>query len=391
MKQLTSILRPLASATIFYYATIWLTMLVIVGTIAQKYFGLQACLEKYFSAWLIDINLAEIFSSLVDLPGFIHLYLPSGRLIMTVIMVNLAAKLMVATKWKAKMIGINITHFGVMLLMLGGEVTDYTTIEGHLSVQEGSSSAIFKDFHKLELAVIDRSPKDHDAVTAFTDEFFTSEETFSDSAVPFTFEVVHFYKNCEAVKRDSSTDSSTLKKNAKKFQFKELPTDKNDQNSGGMEVQITGAAKDENGIYILYNTPTKGASTATVKDSQGKSYEIALRPRHYELPFSIHLKDFEKLDHGGTMMARAFSSKVTVTQGDSVEDTKIYMNHPLRRDGYTLYQSSFNQGDPSGVETSIFQVVYNKGQIIPYLAIVVITLGLLIHCLIQVPRLLKVR
>ena len=378
MKPLTSILRPLASAAIFYYATIWLTVLVVVGTVAQKYFGLQACLEKYFSAWFIQP---------MDMP----LYLPSGRLIMTIIMINLAAKLIIGTKWKAKMIGINITHFGVMLLMIGGAITAYTTTEGNLALREGTSSSIFKDFHQLELAVIDRSPKDHDAVTAFTDEFFTSDKPFSDAAVPFSFKVVHFYKNCEAVKRDTSADASQLKQNAKNFQFKELPTDKNDQNAGGVEIEISGAAAEANGTDILYNSPTQGVSTATIKDTQGKSYEITLRPRHYKLPFTVHLKDFEKLDHGGTMMARAFSSKVTVTQGDSVEDTKIYMNHPLRRDGYTLYQASFNQGSPSGVEVSIFQVVYNKGQIVPYLAVIVITLGLLIHCLIQLPRLLKVK
>jgi len=375
MKSPTHILRPLASAAIFYYATIWLTVLVVVGTIAQKYFGLQTSLEKYFSAWVIQP---------MDMP----IFLPSGRLIMTIIMVNLAAKLMVGTKWKVKMIGINITHFGVMLLMVGGAITAFTTTEGNLTIQEGMSSSVFKDFHKLELAVIDRSPKDHNAVTSFTDGFFNKGESFSDSQVPFTFKVVSFYKNCEAVKRDALAKQTAMKQNAKRFQFKKLPNDKNDQNSGGIEVEVTGAADGENGTYILYNSPTKGSSTAALKDADGKSYEIVLRPRHYQLPFTIHLKDFEKLDHGGTMMARAYSSKVTVSQGDASEDTKIYMNHPLRRDGYTLYQASFFQGNPSGAETSVFQVVYNKGQIIPYLAIVVITFGLILHCSIQVPKLL---
>ena len=377
MKPLTSIFRPLASAAIFYYATIWLVMLVVIGTVAQKYFGLQASLEKYFSAWLIQP---------MDMP----VYLPSGRLIMAIIMINLAAKMLMGTKWKAKMIGINITHFGLLLLMIGGMITAYTTIEGNLTVQEGTQSSIFKDFHQLELAVIDSSPKDHDAVTSFTHGYFTDGQSFSDSQIPFTFKVVHFYKNCEAVQRDADGDASQLKQIAKRFQFKELPTDKNDRNAGGIEIEISGAEATNNGSYILYHSPIQGASSAIIQGSDGKSYEVALRPRQYELPFTIHLKDFEKLDHGGTMMARAFSSKVTVTQGDSSEHTKIYMNHPLRRDGYTLYQSSFDQSNPSGVETSVFQVVHNKGQIMPYLAIIVITLGLIIHCLIQVPRLLKV-
>ena len=61
------------------------------------------------------------------------------------------------------------------------------------------------------------------------------------------------------------------------------------------------------------------------------------------------------------------------------------MNHPLRRNGYTLYQASFDQ---SGVETTVLQVVYNKGILMPYIAVVVIFFGLLIHCVMQVPRLI---
>ncbi len=87
-------------------------------------------------------------------------------------------------------------------------------------------------------------------------------------------------------------------------------------------------------------------------------------------------------------MARAYSSKVTVKEGASSEDTKIYMNHPLRRRGYTLYQASFDMSDPSGIETSVFQVVYNKGRYMPYIAVFVVLIGLLIHIFIQVPRLL---
>jgi hypothetical protein len=100
MKRITTILRPLASAAIFYYATLWLVVLVVVGTIAQKYFGLQASLEKYFSAWFIQP---------MDMP----LYLPSGRLIMAIITLSLTAKLIIGSKWKIKMIGININHLGV--------------------------------------------------------------------------------------------------------------------------------------------------------------------------------------------------------------------------------------------------------------------------------------
>ena len=188
------------------------------------------------------------------------------------------------------------------------------------------------------------------------------------------------------MERPQSEITQQHKQRASRLILKELPTDKSDRNLGGVEVEISGASSDDNGIYIFINHPQWGATTLSGNDQ--KSYDIELRPRHYQLPFTIQLKDFEKLDHAGTMMARAYSSKVTVTEGASTEDTKIYMNHPLRRGGYTLYQSSFDQSNPSGVETSIFQVVHNQGRLMPYIAIVVITLGLLIHVFMQVPRLI---
>lgn len=373
MNPVTKTLRPLASAAIFYYATLWLVVLVVIGTIAQKYFGLQACLEKYFSAWVLQP---------LDMP----IWLPSGRLTMTIILVNLTAKILIGTKWKWKMAGINVTHFGVLILMIGGVLTAYTTTEGNLVVQEGKSADTFQDFHQIELAVTDRSHPDYDAVTSFSDGFFPNQQSFSDDKVPFSFKVTQFYKNCKLTERPASQVTPSLKQRATQLQFSQIPTDSQDRNLGGIEVEISGASEADNGTYIFLNHREWGATTITGAD--GKSYDITLRYRQYQLPFSIHLKDFEKLDHAGTMMARAYSSKVTVTEGESKEDTKIYMNHPLRRHGYTLYQSSFDQSNPTGIETSIFQVVYNKGQWMPYIAIGVITLGLLIHIFIQIPRLL---
>lgn len=238
----------------------------------------------------------------------------------------------------------------------------------------------------MEFAVTDRSHADYDEVTTFTDGFFSDEQSFSDEKVPFTFQVTRFYKNSKLSERPASEITPNFKQRASRLQLSELPTDKSDRNLGGIEIEVSGASEADNGTYIFLNHREWGSTTITAND--GKSYELALRYRHYDLPFSIHLKDFEKLDHAGTMMARAYSSKVTVSEGESKEDTKIYMNHPLRRHGYTLYQSSFDQSNPTGVETSIFQVVYNKGQLVPYIAIVVITLGLLIHVFLQVPRLI---
>ncbi|MBT8038365.1 MAG: cytochrome c biogenesis protein ResB [Verrucomicrobiae bacterium] len=363
-------LKPLASAAIFYYATLWLVVLVTVGTIAQKYFGLHDSLEKYFSSWFIQP---------MDWP----IWLPAGRFTMALILINLSSKLLVATKWKIKNIGINITHIGVFLLMIGAVITAYTTTEGNMSIREGEESSVFLNSHEVEIAVTNTSHPDYDDTTAFTQGFFHHGQTFSDESVPFSFKVLKEYKNCRPVNRSNSETSENYQGRAANIELEELPADPKDRNLRGIEVEISGLNEGQNGIYIFIAHPEWTPAKLTAGNAQ--TYNVSLRQRHHELPFSIHLKDFEKLNHAGTMMARAYSSKVKVTQDESTEDIKIYMNHPLRRNGYTLYQASFDQ---RGVETTILQVVYNKGQLMPYISVVVIFIGLLVHCFMQVPRLI---
>ena len=66
------------------------------------------------------------------------------------------------------------------------------------------------------------------------------------------------------------------------------------------------------------------------------------------------------------------------------------MNDPLRHEGETFYQSSFeNEGE--AVESTVLQVVKNPGWMIPYTSCVMVTLGLLIHFLIKLTGFLTKR
>jgi hypothetical protein len=52
------------------------------------------------------------------------------------------------------------------------------------------------------------------------------------------------------------------------------------------------------------------------------------------------------------------------------------MNNPLRHDGYTFYQASF---EPGNDQVTILQVVRNPSWLIPYIACSMMTLGLLVQ------------
>jgi len=108
-------------------------------------------------------------------------------------------------------------------------------------------------------------------------------------------------------------------------------------------------------------------------------------------PFSIELKEFKRALHPGTDMASAFMSQIIINdkeQGVSFPAT-IEMNEPLRYRGFTLYQSSFDLNGE--VPYTILAVVENKGRLFPYIASILIALGLIIHLGLRIANRIKSR
>jgi hypothetical protein len=122
-------------------------------------------------------------------------------------------------------------------------------------------------------------------------------------------------------------------------------------------------------------TLAEGAQTELAQ-----TYADAGPVRDIPLPFTLRLDDFQKDVYPGTTVARAYTSHVTIRDGESEWTAVIGMNQPLRHRGFTLYQSAFEEG-PDG-QTSIFSVVKNSGRLLPYLATWIVGIGLALHLII---------
>ena len=106
----------------------------------------------------------------------------------------------------------------------------------------------------------------------------------------------------------------------------------------------------------------------------GETYTIGLRFKKTYLPFTISLLEFNHDRYPGTNIPSNFSSRVRVqhaTNGDDRE-VMIFMNNPLRYEGRTFYQASFAKQDTA----SMFQVVKNPGWLVPYVACILVSIGL---------------
>jgi hypothetical protein len=79
----------------------------------------------------------------------------------------------------------------------------------------------------------------------------------------------------------------------------------------------------------------------------------------------------------GTDIAKNYASHVKLIDPERSEnrDVLIYMNHPLRYRGDTFYQAGFENGDTA----TILEVVHNPSFVAPYVACIVVALGLLIQ------------
>ena len=107
---------------------------------------------------------------------------------------------------------------------------------------------------------------------------------------------------------------------------------------------------------------------------QGKEYSMEIRRKRYYYPFDIKLLDFSHDRYLGTNIPMNFSSDIELTHPQRGEKREflIYMNHPLRYDGLTFFQSGFANEDT----TTILQVVSNPGRHLPYISCILIFLGL---------------
>ena len=361
---LHNILLILKKPKIFVYTIIWLMILVVIGTLAQKDLGLFAVQEKYFSSWFFNF-------------GFFPL--PGGRLTILIIAINLSFFFFNKNLFKLNKIGILIIHIGAMLLILGAALTAFFSSEGNMVIKEGNKSNYVEDYHYMELSVINTSNPDYDLYTIFDHQLFNRNQKLTHSNIDFDITVIQYIKNCEPMQR-SHSNNIQYKGMLKNIMLNEIPPLKEEHlNRPGIIFTISNANIEIDGIYGLF----LGQAIPQTLKLNGIDYNLVFRKKRTYLPFEIELIDFKKIMHPGTNIAKSFSSEVNLIESDINRKILIKMNEPLRYKNYTFYQSSFIE-EESG-ETSVFAVVENYGRLFPYISSIIMCFGLLLHLIIKLP------
>ena len=362
-RHIASLALLLSRPAVLFYSLPWLMVVLIAGTVAQKYLGLYEATKLYLSAPVIWLG------------GFIPL--PGMPLVLFIIFLNLVFKLFFKSPWKPENAGIIITHFGAAFLFLGMALTAGLSNEGYIALAEGESSSRISDYHKRELVFMEN---DNAALLLPYPELKTGM-TVTDQNLPFTVKILETCRNCTMQMNEAAADDTTIRHGlAEKVSLKSLPLEKAEEsNLSGAMVRIGGAAEESDGIYIAFE-PVKNPPQITAKD--GRVFSLSLRRAETVLPFTVELLDVVRILYPGTSIPQSYYSDLRVHDGEMLWETRIEMNSPLRYKGYTFYQSGYTLDGET--EFSTLAVVKNVGRAFPYIAGLLLGLGMLVHAVIRI-------
>jgi hypothetical protein len=117
-----------------------LMVLLVAGTLAQGPMGLYAAQKKFFSSFVFWTG---------PLP------LPGGYTLIGLIALSLLVKFLAFSEWSRRRAGINLTHFGVLVLLFGGLLTATGAKESFMVIPEDTESRYLYDYHQRTLYIFE--------------------------------------------------------------------------------------------------------------------------------------------------------------------------------------------------------------------------------------------
>ncbi len=343
----------LTKPSLLFYALPWLMLMLVMGTVSQRYIGLYQSQKLFFGSFIFRVGI-------IPLPGA---YAAIG-----LIALALCAKLILKSPLRKHHIGIIIAHASVLVLLAGGLITAISREEGYLVLGDNEASHVVSDYHDRELAIL----KNGELLQKIPYTELSAGKGITDARMPFSVRILSYCFNCNMEMHGNSDPA--VHDMAARFAISALTPEREDaKNQSGVVFEVAGNAGKAKGTYLTSQALNKQPEFSVGKDR----YQVFIRQAERDIPFDLRLIKFTKSDYPGTDMARSYQSEVEVIDGALKWKTVIEMNQPLRYRGYTLYQSSFAEQD--GKLFTVLAVVKNSGEIFPYLAISSLCVGLVIH------------
>jgi cytochrome c biogenesis protein ResB len=287
-----------------------------------------------------------------------------------------------------------LLHSGVILLMVSELVTGLTAEEAMMTIFEGQTVRFAEDSREVELAILDSSDGAVDDVTAVPMSLLKLGGVIDLPGLPFNVEVSRFLKNGQLQRpRPEEANPATRGIGLQAVAHEVSESSGVSTKDGVDEPAAYVTFRDKGGgalgtwLVAARLSMEQGLQTVTVG---GTSYGLSLRFKRIYKPYSLYLHDFRFERYVGTETPKDFSSFVRLEDPERgvARDVRIWMNNPLRYRGETLYQASWDRATEEG---TVLQVMENRGWMVPYVACMIVAIGLLGQFLLHLLEFLRKR
>mgnify|MGYP003672961602 CR=1 FL=1 len=360
-------------------------VLVFCATIAQVNLGIYGVQEKFFRSFLVW---AEFPNTKLSFPVF-----PGGYLIGGFLMVNLIASHVYRFKLTWTKAGIQLTHFGLIVLLVGELVTGLLQEDFSLRLEEGATRNYSESFRRNEVVIVDTTDADYDEVVAIPESLIAAKDTVQHGKLPFRVVPKGYFPNANLTMLNSLPNgvaSPGVVPNpadqgiGPRLAVMPAPITYNDQERNLPVAFIELIGTDGSlGTWLVSPMLTQ----AQTFEHAGRTWRVSFRFEREYKPFSLTLIELKHDIYPGSNIPKNFSSLVRLQSEDGKEDREslIYMNHPLRHEGFTFYQ--YQMDSSNGF--SVLQVVRNPGRALPYIACVLMSIGLLWQFMFHLTKFLR--
>lgn len=375
---LVNLARGLGSLRLTVFLLGFAILLVFFGTLDQVRVGIREAQKIYFESLLAFWHYPAEWP-MGNILNHIPVPVPGGYLIGPLLALNLVFSHIRHFRFRWKLAGISLIHAGVLLLLIGQFVTNLTQEESYMWLDEGEKANFVRSFHDDELYLLKWSDSGKMGVFSYPFKDLREGKVIEPDNFPFSLRVKQVFNNAQ-IQSASSGDGlrpiGATRGIGAQFNLSVTPIssfhsdDRRDVRTAVVDILQDGQVT---GTWLVSNVFEERfpEQEFTV---DGKRYAVGLRFEKTYLPYTITLLEFRHDRYPGTNIPMNFSSNVRVEhpgKGDTREVT-IFMNNPLRYEGLTFYQASFAKQDTA----SMFQVVRNPGRLLPYIACILVSIGL---------------
>lgn len=190
--------------------TVWLlavsVVLVFLGSIAQAPEGLWNAQVRWFKSLIVVRQAGDDW--------WVPPIFPGGHLLGGLLLLNLLAAHFKRFKWDFQKFGIQLTHLGIIVLLIGQFITDKSGVESMMQFEEGETRNYTESHRDAELVFLREKDAGNDEVISFPQNLALKPGELRHEKLPFTAIVRQAGINGEILSLDTLPEAAANVKRA---------------------------------------------------------------------------------------------------------------------------------------------------------------------------------